>query len=447
MRFFNTSVERRGVLAAVCAMFLVGCADPLEVDLDVITPGSAGSAVGAQALRAAALRDMWVFTGFNVYGWAAAGLLSDELINARNGFEDVDRRTINNNAAPNTTVWSGFSGVMYSGPRAIKGLRQFVPDSPTRAAQIGEVQSIRGLALTIGGEIFCNGIPFSYINDDGTQAYDSVSYTNERLWRNAITYYDSALAAIPAGNSLRSLARIGKARALLNLNKPDSAAAVVRAGGDGAGSLAVPSSYAYSAEYSVASGLTNGPFDWIPNSANFGTPNGSETANTMNWIDPRIAVTFLRSGQDGVTPVYYPNYTPWTKSVAASYPLATGTEARLIEAEADMRNGAASWLTTLNALRSSSALAAQLPALVDPVTPAARANMLMRERAMWMYLTIHRLGDMRRLVRQYGREIESVFPTGAYFKGGTYGTSVALEPSLTEAQTHPYWDACTDKNP
>lgn len=446
MRFFTASLKRRGVLAVVSAWFLVGCSDPLEVDLDVITPSSAGSAVGAQALRAAAVRDMWIFTGYNVYGWAAAGLLSDELINARNGFEDVDRRTINNNAAPNTTVWSGFSGVMYSGPKAIKAMRQFVPDSPTRAAQIGEVQSIRGLALTIGGEIFCNGIPFSYVNDDGTQSYDSVSYTNEQLWRNAITYYDSALASIPAGNSLRNLARIGKARALLNLNKPDSAAAVVRAGGDGAGSAAVPSSYTYSAEYSAVT-LTNGPFDWMPSSANFGTPNGSETANTMNWIDPRIGVRYFRVGQDGVTPVYVPGYTPWAQTLASAYPLATGTEARLIEAEADLRSGASTWLSTLNTLRSTSALAAQLPALVDPVTPAARVNMLMRERAMWMYLTIHRLGDMRRLVRQYGRETESVFPTGAYFKGGTYGTSVALQPSLTEANTHPYWDACTDKNP
>jgi hypothetical protein len=37
---------------------------------------------------------------------------------------------------------------------------------------------------------------------------------------------------------------------------------------------------------------------------------------------------------------------------------------------------------------------------------------------MWMYLTIHRWGDMRRLIRQYGRTQDKVFPTGTYFKGG-----------------------------
>ena len=59
---------RRAVTIATVACTLVSCADdPLSVDLDVITPESAASATGAQALRAAALRDVWIFTGYNVY--------------------------------------------------------------------------------------------------------------------------------------------------------------------------------------------------------------------------------------------------------------------------------------------------------------------------------------------------------------------------------------------
>ena len=73
-------------------------------------------------------------------------------------------------------------------------------------------------------------------------------------------------------------------------------------------------------------------------------------------------------------------------------------------------------------------------------------DLLFRERGFWMYLTAHRLGDLRRLVRQYGRGIESVYPTGAYFKGGAYGTDVALVPSQTETN-NPTWKACTDKLP
>jgi len=40
------------------------------------------------------------------------------------------------------------------------------------------------------------------------------------------------------------------------------------------------------------------------------------------------------------------------------------------------------------------------------------------------------------LVRQYGRGSETVFPTGAFPKGGTYGTDVNL-PVPTDEQNNP----------
>lgn len=440
---------RRLLVLPALALLATGCDfdELVEVELPVISPTNASNAAGAQALRAAALRDMWVFTGSNVYAWAGAGLLSDELINARTGFETTDTREISGTSSPATTSWSGFVGVLYSAPKGIRALTEFVPDSPTRQTQLAELHAITGLAMTIGGEIFCNGVPRSYLQDDGSKVYDEKSYSNVDWWNAAIEEFDQALTIAPATATVRNMARIGKARALLNLDQPAAAAAMVRAGGGGAGSTAVATSYSFNAEYSASGTITQGPYDWMPSSANMGTPNGSETPNTMDWRDPRIKPVFFRKGQDGVTDVYVPSAVTWMSSNANPMPLATGTEARLIEAEADLRVGNAAWLTTLNALRSASPLAAQLPALVDPGTDAARVDMLFKERAMWMYLTIHRLGDMRRLVRQYGRGVEAVFPTGAYFKGGTYGTSVALEPSTTEANTHPHWTACTDKLP
>ncbi|HEU4879794.1 MAG TPA: hypothetical protein VFT21_10085, partial [Gemmatimonadaceae bacterium] len=65
-----------------------------------------------------------------------------------------------------------------------------------------------------------------------------------------------------------------------------------------------------------------------------------------------------------------------------------------------------------------------LPPLTLQGTTAAQVDQLFKERAYWLFLTSHRLGDMRRLIRQYGRSANSVFPTGPYFKGGTYGTDV-----------------------
>lgn len=42
-------------------------------------------------------------------------------------------------------------------------------------------------------------------------------------------------------------------------------------------------------------------------------------------------------------------------------------------------------------------------------------------------MTGHRLGDTRRLIRQYQRAAETIFPTREWFRGGvTYGTGVNL---------------------
>jgi hypothetical protein len=109
-------------------------------------------------------------------------------------------------------------------------------------------------------------------------------------------------------------------------------------------------------------------------------------------------------------------------------------EARLIEAEAALRAGnAAGALAILNDLRSNAdllELRGFTPGSLAPLTlagsPDAQVDQLFRERAYWLYLTSHRLGDLRRLVRQYNRGIESVFPTGAYHKSGTYGTDVNI---------------------
>ena len=51
-------------------------------------------------------------------------------------------------------------------------------------------------------------------------------------------------------------------------------------------------------------------------------------------------------------------------------------------------------------------------------------DQLFRERAFTLYGRGTRTGDMRRLIRQYGRNAETVFPTGAWHKGGNYGTDV-----------------------
>jgi hypothetical protein len=124
-------------------------------------------------------------------------------------------------------------------------------------------------------------------------------------------------------------------------------------------------------------------------------------------------------------------------------PTADYLEAQLIIAESELQSGALSAMTQrLNDLRAT----LELDPLPDPVDQATAIDLLFRERAFWLFLTGHRLGDLRRLVRQYGRPADTVFPSGLYFKGGqTYGPGVNLP--LPAAETNnPKVQGCLDRN-
>ncbi len=145
-----------------------------------------------------------------------------------------------------------------------------------------------------------------------------------------------------------------------------------------------------------------------------------------------------------------------------SNPLATGAEARLIEAEnalqlGDTANGGV-FYQRLDSLRAHPPvyfwlnLSIAAPTSMPPLTTdsaAARggaANLLFRERALWMWMSAHRLSDLRRLAREYGRPAESVFPTGDYFKGGKYGTDYNF-PVPFEETNNPNFTQCLDRDP
>ncbi|MEP6508790.1 MAG: hypothetical protein ABJC63_11240, partial [Gemmatimonadales bacterium] len=140
--------------------------------------------------------------------------------------------------------------------------------------------------------------------------------------------------------------------------------------------------------------------------------------------------------------------------------IVNGVEARLIEAEAQLRSGNAAWLATLNTLRASfqtlkeptntTTATASLAPLVDPGTNVAQEDLVFRERAFWLFGRGHRLADMRRLVRPvaqggFGRAVNSVFPNGPYFKGGEFGGDVnVIVPQLE--RNNPNFSGCTNRS-
>ena len=75
----------------------------------------------------------------------------------------------------------------------------------------------------------------------------------------------------------------------------------------------------------------------------------------------------------------------------------------------------------------------------------AAIDLLFREKAFWTFTRGQRLGDLRRLVRQYGRAPENVFPEGEHYRGGPYGDDVNL-PVPQQEENNPNFSGCTDRN-
>jgi hypothetical protein len=187
----------------------------------------------------------------------------------------------------------------------------------------------------------------------------------------------------------------------------------------------VPPDFVYATEHATTPAvLHNGVFEAFSN-GEFGVFD-QEGVNGLNYVsagDLRVQGD-SGLGADNNTDSWFPNK---YSSFEASIPLADYLEAQLIIAEGELQASAFAAMTQrLNDLRTAGGLD---PDLTPPGDLTTGTDLLFRERAFWLYATGHRLGDMRRLIRQpqYQRNPETVFPTGAYYKGGrTYGLDVNL---------------------
>jgi len=430
----------RGVTAMLAALVLAACStDKLtQVETpDQITPEQANSPTGAAALRSAALGNFanW-FAGDNAGNGIglniATGLVTDEMLSARGGTEHMDSRAVNEAVFPASSVWGLFGQANTQIIRAIKAVKQYSPEGATKVSQVAELYMLQGFTYILAGEAYCNGVPVSFVEDEANPT--TIIVSNDDLFKMAIANFDTALTtAATTDTRIRNAALVGKARALVDQKQYSAAATLV---------APVTTDYVYNAVFSNTT-IINDVYDWMFATPNFG-PSDKEGGVGLDYVsskDPRIKVdaSKTRPGQDG-TPIWVQQmFTTGNAPVA----LATGIEARLIEAEALLASGdAAGWLGKLNAARAT---ATGLAPLTDPGTANGRVDLLFRERAFWMYFTSHRIGDLRRLIRQYGRAQNTVFPSGNYFKGGVYGPDVNLPPAQAE-RNNPDYKGCTDRN-
>ncbi|HEX9483969.1 MAG TPA: hypothetical protein VF929_05285 [Gemmatimonadaceae bacterium] len=397
---------------------------------DVLEPPALATSAGAEALRVGAINGfVLAFTGDSRGQVTTSGALADEFFNAATAaiaIAEADQRIVPDpgSAYPYAQV----QRARLDAKRAIQAMQAYAPASRSK---LGELFALKGYSELFLAENMCSGIPLGEIVD-GTPVYGQPIASSE-LYTQAAIDFDSA--AVYAADSVRilSLARVGRGRTLLGAGRVAEAAAAV---------AAVPTTFSYVTLQSAAV-QPNGVYSII-NSLRYITVSDREGGVGLDFRtaqDPRVPTVPVGRGVDGTTDVYgFASYS----SLASPIVLAGGIEARLIEAEAALRAGDASGsLAMLNALRATKPGLA--PLILEPTT-SGRIDQLFRERAFWMFATGHRHGDMRRLVRQYGRAMETVFPSGPYKGGQMYGTEVTFTPDAQQL-ANPSYTGCASRAP
>ena len=417
----------------------------LEVeDPDVATPGSLEGAAALGVVHAGAIGNFQVaYSGSDLAEGQiqASAWLSDEYINSETFPTriEVDQRSITEENGTMNTIMREIQRARASADFASE---KFVASAPTDV-RLAETMNLAGFAIDIMGENYCSGVPFSKLLGTGEIVFGE-QRTTAQMWDDAIAKFDSALAVIGARTTAAAvtqarLARVGKARALLNRGDFAGAAAAI------GGTAGVPTSFEYLIFHSVNTGRQNNGiwvFQHVASRFSAADMEGGNGLPFRSDNDPRTPTSRAGGagvGFDNVTPLFFVDKYPDRDSPV---PLATGIEARLIEAEAALRAGnVAGAFLTLNTLRAGIGLTALVPA----ATTAGQVDQLFKERAYWLWFTSHRVGDLRRLIRQYGRTEDQVFPIGNYFKGGTYGDDVNFIIPLDE-RNNPNFAGCLDRN-
>jgi hypothetical protein len=446
------------MVAAVAAVLATACVSSDRIlsveDPDIINPADVSSPAGANAVRIGAFARLNVATTGTTNGsdeglFLLGGMLADEWING-DSFIDrqaVDQRVIQPANSFLTTADRAINRARLASMQATQLLKQFSSSAP--GWEPAEMYLVEAFAENLMAEDYCNGLVFSSVVN-GREEYGS-PISDQTAFTIALAHVDSGLPMITGSTTddlrVKYALQVLRGRILLNMGQNRYAEAATSVAG-------VPTSFTYQLLQSLT---TASNVIWSLNNSNRRySVSSAEGTNGINFAaanDPRLPV--CQGGDatcklNGVTQTSRDDLgKPFTvqliwPTAASPVTIMSGIEARMIEAEAQQAAGdPAAAIATLNAARAT--ITALTP-LTDPGTPAAEVDQIFRERAFWFFSTGHRLGDLRRLIRQYQRSADSVFPTGPWPKGGNYGSDVNIPVPQAELNNPNLPALCTDRN-
>lgn len=435
----STCIERpitRGIALALAALAVVASACSEITSLKQENPGLLSVETlyvpaNAPLLVNGAIGDFECAYSRYVVG---TGLFTDELTVAisQTGNFDYDARRLATNASYGTNhcgsptpsssqqpgIYTPLSTARATADTAAVKLEGWTDAQvPNRQKLIGQAYAYAGYSLTLLGESMCSAA----INL-GPEIQPPALFTE------AVARFTKSIAAATAANDATTLglARVGRARALLNLGGASSLAAAADA-------ALVPATFVVNTSPdAVNARRQNTVFITISQSAystvdpayrNVSVPGGTTQ-------DPRVAVTDLaRSGTATGSRLFVP-----TKDNAVTAPIriASYAEAQLMIAENAAATGDITGAVT--AINNARARTPGVPAYVAPAgaTAADIRAQIIEERRREFFVEGHRLGDMRR----YGIAFTPAAGT-AYQYGGVYGTQTCFQLPDVERINNP----------
>ncbi len=366
----------------------------------------------------------------------STAIFTDELTadeTNRSDITSLDARIRTNESIPGTILspsYINFHVARVTSAQAIALLKTY--GNSQDSASIAESYIIQGKSILYLAEMYCSGIPLTRVPLDGDLQYTRGMSTAE-LFETANFLFDTSIAYAGDSVLISSAAKIGKGRALVNLGRFSEARGAVEG---------VETEYQYAVRYSSSS-----PLFWTGSGVNANTREviNNEGDNGLDWISTPPAA------QDPRVPLSaFPHRQLKYVGTTVTFSVAKGAEARMIEAEALLQPANApsgDWLAPINIARAT----VGLPALSDPGSANSRVDLLFHERGFWFFLEGRRLGDLRRLVRQYNRLPMTVYPTGPYTRGlwqiPAYETNYVFSPPNSEQERNPFYSGCDNLEP
>lgn len=305
--------------------------------------------------------------------------------------------------------------------------------SPT---YIGHLFAIEGHVTTMLADLYCSGIPLGTVDFEKDYTLTR-GFTTVEVYQHAIALFDSADLYVGDSTRFANFARLGRARAQLSIGNLAQASAEV---------TTIPTEFVYQLSFTGLS--PSYKYVLNPRFERYGDREGVNGLPFKSGGDPRTLL-------------------PALSNMASPLTLSSGVEARLIEAEAALIGSDASWLTMLNKLRTTcvtaddcaipapagTGMVSGLPPLEDPAPGASiadtaartlRLKLILTERAYWMFLTGHRQGDLRRVIRNYQWHPSTAYPIGRYWSS-SYGLSMNLPVPRAE-QVNPLYRGCENQD-